>query len=228
MASIGLFISSKTNQKNVFLLFCSPTDDEPPAKRRNTSSPDKPVQNGLSCAQCGKSADKKLKHKPYCSKSCSKAAKSNNNKHKGENGTPKGVQSPQSLPSPTSSSASTNGSSDTNSTSSSDSDVKKSTVEPMAVDVAAVAAVSNDIEMDGDDSYIVKWSVDEVCEYVRGLAGYSDYAEDFAQHEIDGQALVLLNENHLVNTMHIKLGPALKIMSQIESLKRKALEQQQQ
>lgn len=89
-------------------------------------------------------------------------------------------------------------------------------------------ALASAVDVDGDEatSYVVKWSVDEVCEYVRGLAGYSDYAEDFASHEIDGQALVLLNENHLVNTMNIKLGPALKIMPQIETLKKKSVEQQ--
>lgn len=213
-------------------------DDEPPAKRRSTDSPEKTTTQSdrLSCTQCGKPADKKLKYKPFCSKSCSKAAKLNGTaasehklRHKGENGTAKGGQSPESLPSPTSSSVSTNGTIGTNGSASHES--KKSTVEPMIIDTAtADAAASNDVDMDGDEanSYIVKWSVDEVCEYVRGLAGYSDYAEDFANHEIDGQALVLLNENHLVNTMNIKLGPALKIMSQIETLKRKSMEQQQQ
>lgn len=77
----------------------------------------------------------------------------------------------------------------------------------------------NMMEQDEPSSYLVKWSVDEVCDYIRSLAGYSDYAEDFSVHEIDGQALVLLNENHLVQTMGIKLGPALKIMSKIEAIK---------
>lgn len=207
----------------------SKIDDEPPAKRRNTQTPDKlPVQNDRTCAQCGKS-DKKLKHKQYCSKSCMKAAKASGedkqHKHKGENGTSK---SSESLPSPTSSSASTNGTIHTNGTSANGDDAKKSKVEPMVIDTPAVDAC-NELVLDVEEtSYIVKWNVDDVCDFIRGLDNYSGYAEDFANHEIDGQALVLLNENHLVSTMNIKLGPALKIMSQIETLKKKSMEQQTQ
>lgn len=97
----------------------------------------------------------------------------------------------------------------------------------MVIDAAGAAFGNADIDMDGDGPNIVKWSVDEVCDYVRGLPDYRDYAEDFANHEIDGQALVLLNENHLMSTMNIKLGWALKFMSHIETLKKKATEQQQ-
>lgn len=214
----------------------SDDSDEPPSKRRNTSSPEKPVSERGTCNQCGKKDSKgKHKYKPYCSKACSKAAKAGaipttqqNGDHKlrirNENGTTNGSVSPKSLPSPTSSSASTNGTtSDTNSNGSSDANDKKSSDStPMEV--------STDGDMDQDEpiSFLVKWSVDEVCDYIRSLAGYSDYAEDFANHEIDGQALVLLNENHLVNTMHIKLGPALKIMSQIEAIKKKGAPQTEQ
>lgn len=65
---------------------------------------------------------------------------------------------------------------------------------------------------------IMKWSVQEVCDFIKNLPGCSDYAEDFAIHEIDGQALLLLKENHLVNTMGMKLGPALKIVAKIHSM----------
>lgn len=210
-------------------------DDEPPAKRLNTGTPEKTSLQieRLSCSQCGKSTDKKLKYKPYCSKSCSKAAKLNGTlvgehklRHKGENGTVKGGQSPESLPSPTSSSVSTNGTTDLNGN-----DSKKSTVEPMVIDSAAVEpTASDDIEMDGDEanSYIRKWLVKDVYEYVHGLAGYSEYADEFAEQQIDGAALFLLNENHLMSGMKMKLGPALKIMSQIETLIKKSMEPQQQ
>lgn len=214
------------------------SDDEPPSKRRKT--PEKPtvLTDRSTCSQCGKKDSKgKLKYKPYCSKACSKAAKAGaiptnqqNGDHKlrirNENGTTNGSLSPKSLPSPTSSSASTNGTtSDTSLNGSSEAngiDKKPSEATPMEI--------SNDNDMDQDEpiSFLVKWSVDEVCDYIRSLAGYSDYAEDFANHEIDGQALVLLNENHLVNTMHIKLGPALKIMSQIEAIKKKGAPQTEQ
>lgn len=64
--------------------------------------------------------------------------------------------------------------------------------------------------------------MEEVGEFIRSLGtlgGYSDYADDFLNHDIDGQALILLNENHLVNNLNMKLGPALKIMQRIEAIK---------
>lgn len=52
-----------------------------------------------------------------------------------------------------------------------------------------------------------------------GAAGCLEIAEEFRSQEIDGQALLLLKEDHLMATMNIKLGPALKIFAQINSLK---------
>lgn len=69
------------------------------------------------------------------------------------------------------------------------------------------------------ENIIDKWSVQDVYEFIKNLPGFSDYAEDFAVQEIDGQALSLLNDNHLVNTMGMKLGPALKILAKVQSLK---------
>lgn len=46
-----------------------------------------------------------------------------------------------------------------------------------------------------------------------------EYAEDFAVQEIDGQALMLLKEDHLMSAMSIKLGPALKILSKIDAMR---------
>ncbi|XP_055688960.1 polyhomeotic-proximal chromatin protein isoform X2 [Lutzomyia longipalpis] len=66
---------------------------------------------------------------------------------------------------------------------------------------------------------MVRWSVAEVCDFIKNLPGCSDYAEDFAMQEIDGQALLLLKENHLVNAMGMKLGPALKIVAKVEALR---------
>lgn len=44
-------------------------------------------------------------------------------------------------------------------------------------------------------------------------------AEAFRLQEIDGQALLLLTEDHLMTSMNIKLGPALKICAHINALK---------
>lgn len=37
----------------------------------------------------------------------------------------------------------------------------------------------------------------------------------FKEHAIDGETLPLLTEEHLRSTMGLKLGPALKILSQV-------------
>ncbi|XP_076318404.1 uncharacterized protein LOC143229663 isoform X3 [Tachypleus tridentatus] len=65
----------------------------------------------------------------------------------------------------------------------------------------------------------LKWTVLEVYEFIRGLPGCSVYAEEFRSQEIDGQALLLLKEDHLMSTMCMKLGPALKICARINTLK---------
>lgn len=70
-----------------------------------------------------------------------------------------------------------------------------------------------------EEHVMLKWSVTQVCDFIKNLPGCSDYAEDFKLQEIDGQALLLLKENHLVSAMGMKLGPALKIVSKIESMR---------
>ena len=65
----------------------------------------------------------------------------------------------------------------------------------------------------------LKWSVTQVCDFVKNLPGCSDYVEDFQLQEIDGQALMLLKADHLMSAMAIKLGPALKICNAIEAMR---------
>ncbi|XP_077998382.1 uncharacterized protein LOC144451422 [Glandiceps talaboti] len=82
----------------------------------------------------------------------------------------------------------------------------------------------NDYDMDMDTDPIIitdpkRWSVDEVADFIRSLPGCSDYADEFQSQEIDGQALLLLKEDHLMSAMNMKLGPALKICARINSLK---------
>lgn len=64
-----------------------------------------------------------------------------------------------------------------------------------------------------------QWTVEEVTAFIHTLPGCSDVAEAFRLQEIDGQALLLLTEDHLMTSMNIKLGPALKICAHINSLK---------
>ncbi|XP_048417147.1 polyhomeotic-like protein 2 isoform X3 [Stegostoma tigrinum] len=64
-----------------------------------------------------------------------------------------------------------------------------------------------------------KWNVEDVCEFIRSLPGCQEIADEFRAQEIDGQALLLLKEDHLMTAMNIKLGPALKIYARINMLK---------
>ncbi|XP_048460482.1 polyhomeotic-like protein 3 [Rhincodon typus] len=63
------------------------------------------------------------------------------------------------------------------------------------------------------------WTVDHVWEFIHSLPGCRDIADEFRSQEIDGQALLLLKEDHLMSAMNIKLGPALKICARINMLK---------
>lgn len=51
------------------------------------------------------------------------------------------------------------------------------------------------------------------------FVGCEELASQFLSQEIDGQALLLLKEEHLMSTMNIKLGPALKICAHINNLR---------
>ncbi|XP_077101038.1 uncharacterized protein LOC143752018 isoform X1 [Siphateles boraxobius] len=64
-----------------------------------------------------------------------------------------------------------------------------------------------------------QWSVDQVSSFISNLPGCQDIAESFRAQEIDGQALLLLTEDHLMSALNVKLGPALKICARINSLK---------
>uniref|UniRef100_A0AAY5K644 Polyhomeotic-like protein 2 n=1 Tax=Esox lucius TaxID=8010 RepID=A0AAY5K644_ESOLU len=64
-----------------------------------------------------------------------------------------------------------------------------------------------------------KWNVEDVYEFICSLPGCLEIAEEFRSQEIDGQSLLLLKEDHLMGTMNIKLGPALKIFAQISMLR---------
>lgn len=65
-----------------------------------------------------------------------------------------------------------------------------------------------------------EWNCDEVYRFVCLVAG-QQVAEMFKSQEVDGSALSLIRDDHLVNTMGVKLGPALKIMSKFNELKMK-------
>ncbi|OAF66167.1 hypothetical protein A3Q56_06113 [Intoshia linei] len=66
----------------------------------------------------------------------------------------------------------------------------------------------------------INWTINNVCDFVKNLSGCSQYVDKFLEEEIDGNSLLLLTQDHLVNGMNIKLGPALKIIKSIGILKK--------
>ncbi|XP_069774468.1 sterile alpha motif domain-containing protein 11 isoform X3 [Narcine bancroftii] len=62
---------------------------------------------------------------------------------------------------------------------------------------------------------ISKWTVDDVCNFITSLSGCAEYTQVFREQAIDGETLPLLTEEHLLSTMGLKLGPALKIRAQV-------------
>uniref|UniRef100_A0A8D0FUB3 Sterile alpha motif domain containing 7 n=1 Tax=Strix occidentalis caurina TaxID=311401 RepID=A0A8D0FUB3_STROC len=91
---------------------------------------------------------------------------------------------------------------------------------PSAIPFSALP--SHGLILNGEDissiEDIRKWTVDDVYNFIVSLPGCSAYAEIFKDHAIDGETLPLLTEEHLLDTMGLKLGPALKIRSQVRSL----------
>lgn len=69
-------------------------------------------------------------------------------------------------------------------------------------------------------NFTIRWSA--LCNTSKLLfmsSGCHELAAEFRSQEIDGQALLLLTEDHLMSAMNFKLGPALKICAHINSLK---------
>ncbi|XP_006637857.2 sterile alpha motif domain-containing protein 7 isoform X2 [Lepisosteus oculatus] len=62
---------------------------------------------------------------------------------------------------------------------------------------------------------IRKWTVEDVYNFINNIPGCSEYAQTFKDHIIDGETLPLLTEDHLLDTLGLKLGPALKVRSQV-------------
>ncbi|XP_057175937.1 lethal(3)malignant brain tumor-like protein 1 isoform X2 [Triplophysa rosa] len=64
-------------------------------------------------------------------------------------------------------------------------------------------------------SQVATWTVEEVFGFVNNLICCEEQAKIFRDEMIDGEALLLLNQNDIVKIMNIKLGPALKIHNAI-------------
>lgn len=66
---------------------------------------------------------------------------------------------------------------------------------------------------------MIKWTTIEVYDYINKILGSPEYAKPFSDEQIDGQALLLLKFDHLINSLNLKLGPALKVASHLRLVK---------
>ncbi|XP_065845078.1 polyhomeotic-like protein 3 [Oscarella lobularis] len=62
------------------------------------------------------------------------------------------------------------------------------------------------------------WTLPDVVTFVRGL-GYGECVQAFVDEEIDGRSFLLLQLDHMVSILKLKLGTALKINDFIDKLK---------
>ncbi|KAE8592781.1 hypothetical protein XENTR_v10018881 [Xenopus tropicalis] len=90
---------------------------------------------------------------------------------------------------------------------------------PYAVNPYFHTGAMGGLFLDGEESVVLedlsKWTVEDVCSFVGSLSGCAEYTQVFREHSIDGETLPLLTEEHLLNNMGLKLGPALKIRAQV-------------
>ena len=63
------------------------------------------------------------------------------------------------------------------------------------------------------------WSTEEVAEYLENL-GLGSYQEVFIEHDINGEALTLLNESHLKEIGMKSIGHRITLMQWLQKLKR--------
>ncbi|RUS84759.1 hypothetical protein EGW08_007501 [Elysia chlorotica] len=64
-------------------------------------------------------------------------------------------------------------------------------------------------------STVAQWSASQVAQFVQTVTGQEDQASKFLEQEVDGDSLLLLQQSDLLNFLHIKLGPAVKIFNSI-------------
>jgi hypothetical protein len=65
---------------------------------------------------------------------------------------------------------------------------------------------------------LMNWTTEDVAEFLTYL-GYEAYIDKFMEHEIDGRALSLVKDHHLLMTLKLRLGPSLKIIEHINVIK---------
>lgn len=62
------------------------------------------------------------------------------------------------------------------------------------------------------------WTSNDVGDFLTFL-GYEAYIDRFLEHELDGRALTLIKDHHLLMVLKLRLGPTLKICQQLSAIK---------
>lgn len=68
------------------------------------------------------------------------------------------------------------------------------------------------------------WTPSQVAVFVENINNSAEKGKLFSEHQIDGEALLMLSQNDLVQILGFKLGPAIKLYKSIVLLRQKALE----
>ncbi|XP_065357490.1 probable serine/threonine-protein kinase nek3 [Calliphora vicina] len=78
---------------------------------------------------------------------------------------------------------------------------------------SSIAPAVNVRQCQAQSEELNSWTVDDVCAFVGSIDICAEYVKHFRDQCIDGSGLPLLTEDHLVNSLGMKLGPALKLRS---------------
>ena len=76
--------------------------------------------------------------------------------------------------------------------------------------------LANFIKNDGDPR---DWSEDEVVEFVSSLPTLRDHTSVFSEHNIDGESLLMLSQQDIIDILKVKVGPAIKLYNSIVLLR---------
>lgn len=78
--------------------------------------------------------------------------------------------------------------------------------------------------VDSIGSNPLTWTPSQVSTFVENINNSEEKGKLFTEHQIDGEALLMLSQNDLVQILGFKLGPAIKLYKSIVLLRQKALE----
>ena len=68
----------------------------------------------------------------------------------------------------------------------------------------------NDYDNDYSSKPVEEWSIEDVCSHFKTLGASEEVLKNVREEEIDGEALLELNENYLRNDLNLKLGTLTK------------------